>query len=99
ACLFLAVALSLAGGVPAALAFTGRQRAESFARAEVAHYAKGLPASLAAAPGSSLDRECFSPAESHVDAKPGPGGQPTNPAWYQRDALNQYCATLRLRDQ
>ncbi len=99
ACLLLALALSLVGGVPAALAFTGRQRAESFARAEVAHYAKGVPASLAAAPGSSLDRECFSPAESHVNAKPGAGAQPTNPAWYERDALNQYCATLRLRDQ
>src|SRR5439155_3285697 len=26
-------------------------------------------------------------------------GTPTNPDWIRRDAVNQYCATLRIRDQ
>jgi hypothetical protein len=99
ACLLVAATLSLAGAASAALASTGRERAENFAQAEVAHYAKTLPASLTGSPGSSLDRKCFSAADSRINPKPGPGGQPTNPAWYERDALNQYCATLRLRDQ
>jgi hypothetical protein len=97
--LVLAVACALAAATSAALASSGGQRAESFARAEVSYYAHQLSASLAAAPGSSVDRACFSATDSHIDPKPGPGGQPTNPAWYQRDALNQYCATLRVRDQ
>ena len=93
-------AVASAGGV--AVAATGNQRAQSFARAEVAYYAKRLPAylrSTAGAPGSSVDTECFSAADNHINPGAKPGGTPTNPAWYQRDALNQYCATLRLRDQ
>ena len=27
------------------------------------------------------------------------GGIATNPAWIARDTVNQFCATLRLRDQ
>jgi hypothetical protein len=98
--LLLTLACALAMASSAALASTGRQRAKSFARAEVAHYAKALPAGVApATPGSSVDRECFSASDNHIDPKPGPGGQPTNPAWLARDALNQYCSTLRIRDQ
>jgi dienelactone hydrolase len=50
------------------------------------------------APPVGVDKQCFAPA-GHIAADPGPTGQPTNPAWIKRDALNQYCATLRLRDQ
>jgi hypothetical protein len=92
--------LTSAGGGAAAAA--GVQRAQSFARAEVAYYAHRLPAGLSAdagLPGSSVDAECFSPADNHINPGAPPGGTPSNPAWYQRDALNQYCATLRLRDQ
>src|SRR5256885_3758638 len=28
-----------------------------------------------------------------------PAGMPTNPDWIRRDQVNQYCATLRIRDQ
>lgn len=71
--------------------------AESFARAEVAHYSTDVPASFQAV-GTGVEKGCFSSAESHVDPATS-NGSPTNPAWYERDALNQYCATLRLRDQ
>lgn len=86
---------------PAVAAPAGRHglaRAEAFARAEVAYYARHLPASLTA-PGGGVDTSCFSASDNHVDPKPNAAGQPTNPAWIQRDALNQYCAALRLRDQ
>ena len=80
-------------------------RAESLARAEVAYYSAHLPASLQPAGGpagtafdTGVDPQCFSAADSHVDPETE-SGTPTNPAWYERDALNQYCATLRLRDQ
>jgi hypothetical protein len=95
-----ACALGGAGG--AALAASGAQRARAFARAEVAFYAKLLPSRLranATQQGTSVDAECFSAADNHIDPKTGSNGTPTNPAWYQRDQLNQYCATLRLRDQ
>ena len=49
-------------------------------------------------PGLGVDPQCFAPT-TRIDPMPGPGGRPTNPAWLQRDALNQYCATLRVRDQ
>src|SRR5437879_4401129 len=94
-----AVACVVAGAGSVAMAAGGQQRAQRFARAEVAYYAHRLPAGVrgaAGVPGSSVDRECFSAADSHISAGAGPGGVPTNPAWYQRDALNQYCATLRL---
>jgi hypothetical protein len=76
----------------------GIQKAEAFARAEVAHYAAGLPRSAQAA-GLGVDTECFSAADNHIDPEVNSSGVPTNPAWLERDALNQYCATLRLRDQ
>jgi hypothetical protein len=81
-----------------ALGQTGAQKAVSFARAEVAHYAKQLPRSRQAV-GTGVDTECFAAADNHIDPRPNSSGTPTNPAWLQRDALNQYCATLRLRDQ
>jgi hypothetical protein len=93
-------ALAGVGGV--AVAAGGSGRAARFARAEVAYYAKRLPAGMRAStgvPGSSVDRECFSAADNHINPGAKPGGVPTNPAWYARDALNMYCATLRLRDQ
>lgn len=70
---------------------------QAFARAEVAYYARHLPAS-SLAPATGVDTACFSSADNHVDPQVS-DGVPTNPAWYERDALNQYCATLRLRDQ
>jgi hypothetical protein len=96
-----ACALASIGGTAEA-AGRGLQRAERFARAEVGFYGAKLPAAMrasAGAPGSSVDTECFSAADNHVDPGAGPGGAPSNPAWFARDALNQYCATLRLRDQ
>jgi hypothetical protein len=87
---------------PAALASPGVHRARAFARGEVSYYAKRLPSGVAgdaALPGSSVDTECLAGADNHVDPGAKPGATPTNPAWYRRDALNQYCATLRLRDQ
>src|SRR6476469_9026808 len=66
----------------------------------------GLLAALTAAgaatadplPRLGVDPQCFAPT-THIDPMVGPTGQPTNPAWIQRDEINQYCATLRLRDQ
>src|SRR3954464_9821787 len=49
-------------------------------------------------PGLGVDPQCFAPT-TRIDPMVGPTGTPTNPAWIQRDQINQYCATLRLRDQ
>jgi dienelactone hydrolase len=49
-------------------------------------------------PGLGVDRQCFAPT-TRIDPQPDPSGTPTNPAWISRDQVNQYCATLRLRDQ
>jgi dienelactone hydrolase len=57
----------------------------------------GLPAP-AAAPVLGVDTQCFAP-QQRIDPMVNAAGAPTNPAWIQRDAINQYCATLRLRDQ
>ena len=95
-------ACGLAAGAGSALASSGAQRASAFAKAEVAYYAGKLPGSLranATAAGTSVDTDCFSAADNKVNPEAGSSGTPTNPAWYERDALNQYCATLRLRDQ
>ena len=100
--LVLAVAVCVLAGAGNAFAGTGAQRAKTFARAEVAYYAKSLPMRLRANPssaGTSVDSHCFSAADNDVKPKVNSSGVPTNPAWFQRDALNQYCATLRLRDQ
>jgi dienelactone hydrolase len=49
-------------------------------------------------PGLGVDTQCFAHT-TRIDPQPDASGHPTNPAWIQRDAVNQYCATLRLRDQ
>ncbi|MFL5823783.1 MAG: hypothetical protein ACJ764_10115 [Solirubrobacteraceae bacterium] len=97
-----ALACILAALPGPAFAGAGARHARVFAKAEVAYYASRLPAglrSLAALPGSAVDKECFAATDNHLDPGAPPGGTPSNPAWYRRDALNQYCATLRLRDQ
>ncbi len=95
-------ALRFAPTVPA-LTSTGEQRALAFARAEVAYYAAHVPSRLQApdspTAGTAVDRNCFSAAYNHVNPDTNSDGTPTNAAWYERDDLNQYCATLRLRDQ
>ena len=48
-------------------------------------------------PTTGVDARCFAPA-TRIDPQVV-NGVVTNPAWIARDALNQYCATLRLRDQ
>jgi dienelactone hydrolase len=52
--------------------------------------ALALPAAAHAAPLLGPDMSCVAPA-----GNPAPG----TPAWQQRDTLNQYCASLRNRDQ
>ena len=98
----LAAAVCALAGAPSALATTGAQEARAFAKAEVAQYAKALPKRLRANPtaaGTSVDRNCFAAADNRVNPEVNSSGVPTNPAWFERDALNQYCGTLRLRDQ
>ena len=51
-----------------------------------------------AAPVVGADPQCFS-APTRIDPMPNASGAPTNPAWLLRDQINQYCATLRIRDQ
>jgi len=91
-------ALVLTAGSAFAEPSAGAATAVAFAQAEVARYASQLPASAAAA-GASVDTRCFSAADNYVNPEANASGAPTNPAWFARDALNQYCATLRLRDQ
>ena len=45
----------------------------------------------AAEPLVGVDKGCW----AHAESDPAPG----TPEWRQRDAHNQYCATLRVRDQ
>ena len=52
--------------------------------------AGALAPSAAAEPLVGVDMSCLAPA-----GNPAPG----SPEWQQRDTQNQYCATLRLRDQ
>jgi dienelactone hydrolase len=94
----------LAGVVAAPLALAGETAAVggqaaaiAKAKAEVATYAERLPASELAPP-VGVDSDCFAP-QQRIDPQVNGNGTPTNPAWIERDALNQYCATLRLRDQ
>jgi dienelactone hydrolase len=49
-------------------------------------------------PTTGIDTRCFAPT-TRIDPQVSATGVPTNPAWLARDALNQYCATLRIRDQ
>jgi hypothetical protein len=100
--LVLVVTVCALAGASSAVATTGAQRARAFAQAEVGYYAKSLPARLranATSVGTSVDSNCFSAADNRVNPQANSSGVPTNPAWLVRDALNQYCATLRLRDQ
>jgi dienelactone hydrolase len=96
-----AVAIALAASAAAApLASAGAPAATSpeiQARATLARYASALPAAYKAPP-VGVDTRCFAPA-GHPDPQPDGNGHPTNPAWIERDAINQYCATLRIRDQ
>jgi hypothetical protein len=95
-----ATAFALTAGLVAApLAFASAPAISPVERARAAVAAKGigLPAS-ALAPAVGVDAQCFAPT-TRLDPMVDPAGTPTNPAWLQRDALNQYCATLRLRDQ
>lgn len=94
----MCLALTPAAGASATGQPAGYAKAVGFAKAEVAYYAKNLPPGLRS-PGHRVDTECFSAADDHVSPEMNSNGAPANPAWYQRDALNQYCATLRLRDQ
>jgi len=50
------------------------------------------------APPVGVDPRCFAPA-GHPDPQVNSNGTPTNPQWILRDQVNQYCATLRIRDQ
>ena len=50
-----------------------------------------------ASPVVGVDPQCFAKAE-RLDPQLS-GGVATNPAWIERDQRNQYCATLRVRDQ
>ena len=82
-------ATSVIALAPPAIASAKPHTAGAFARAEVAHYA--AKAHARPAPVIGVDyQDCVAPA-----GNPAPG----TPAWQQRDATNQYCATLRLRDQ
>jgi dienelactone hydrolase len=49
-------------------------------------------------PSPGVDSQCFAPPR-HIDPQVNASGVPTNPQWILRDQVNQYCATLRLRDQ
>jgi hypothetical protein len=86
--LAVATASALALAVPAG-AGARPHTAGAFARAEVAHYA--AKAHVRSSPALGVDyQDCIDPA-----GNPAPGSA----AWQERDAINQYCATLRLRDQ
>jgi dienelactone hydrolase len=76
-------------------------RFNRFTKAMVVAAAAGLalaPSSHAADPVVGVDARCFADA-GHPDPMVNAAGVPTNPVWIQRDTINQYCATLRLRDQ
>ena len=83
--------LALAAVVALALPVAASARsttAGAFAVDEVAHYAAFAGVH---APVVGVDyADCIAPA-----GNPAPGSA----AWQERDSINQYCATLRLRDQ
>ena len=86
--LAVAAASALALAVPAG-AGARPLTAGAFARAEVSYYAS--KAHVQSSPAIGVDyQDCLDPA-----GNPAAGSA----AWQQRDAINQYCATLRLRDQ
>ena len=80
-------AFALPQGATASKLLTPQQ----FARAEVAHYASKVPKQMRAS-GTGVDYSCLS-------APPAQDPAAGSAAWQERDTLNQYCATLRLRDQ
>lgn len=90
-------AVVLAALAPQAFAGAAAPSARAAAQARVAAAAAKLPASLQA-PAVGVDPQCYAPAQA-IDPQPDTNGTPTNPAWIERDQLNQYCALLRLRDQ
>jgi dienelactone hydrolase len=94
-----AFAAAVAATVAAPLALAGGPTATAAdqARAMLARYAGGLPASYQAPP-VGVDPQCFAPA-GHPDPQVDSSGHPTNPVWIRRDEVNQYCALLRIRDQ
>lgn len=91
------IAVAALAAAPIALASTAPVTAQQAALAVVASHAAGVP-STALAPVVGLDTQCYA-AATRIDPMVNAAGAPTNPAWLQRDAVNQYCATLRLRDQ
>jgi dienelactone hydrolase len=64
----------------------------------VAAPASTAPTAGLLAPPVGVDTRCFGPA-GHPDPQVSSDGTPTNPEWILRDQINQYCATLRIRDQ
>jgi dienelactone hydrolase len=107
-CLVGACAVS-AGGLligPATVVATVRapvtmSSLEAAGAAEVAMAAAALPAALreaATSAGTTVDSDCYSMKYNHIDPD-AEQGVPTNPAWIERDLLNVYCSTLRVRDQ
>jgi hypothetical protein len=90
------VTAATAAAAPLALAGPGSSPAVQ-ARSMLARAGSVLPATDQAPP-VGVDKQCFAPA-GHPDPKVNSSGQPTNPAWIERDELNQYCALLRIRDQ
>jgi hypothetical protein len=87
----VAIMAALMLSLPAAATASTTMTPEQFARAEVAYYASKLPKSMLAV-GPGVDYQCLS-APPKQDPAPG------SASWQLRDAFNQYCATLRLRDQ
>src|SRR4051794_3877405 len=63
----------------------------------VAALAAPVAMHASADPALGVDPQCFAKAQ-RIDPQVQ-GGVATNPAWIARDQLNQYCATLRVRDQ
>jgi dienelactone hydrolase len=99
----LLAALSLVwASVPDAPTSVAVPTPAAFAQTEVGYYQAQLqqarlPPSMQA-PAVGVDDQCLAPA-GNPPPDPNALGMPTNPAWIERDLENQYCATLRLRDQ
>jgi hypothetical protein len=66
--------------------------------AAAAAVAAPLAIGAVAAPVVGVDSRCFAPT-TRIDPQLSPAGVATNPAWIQRDQINQLCATGRIRDQ
>ncbi len=88
----VALGLLTAVATTASTAGAGAPTDKQQAAAVVARY------SAAVSPVAGIDPQCFAP-QVRIDPKVDAAGHPTNPDWIARDTVNQYCATLRLRDQ